>query len=272
MREKIIYYKRNLPHYQSPDHTFFITFRLAGSLPVWKINQLKEERDKEYKRIAGYDNELIKTAKYRQYNSQYFVKFDKLLDNSDYGPKWLGERGVAEIVKNTIHYYDEKKYHLICYCIMPNHIHMVIKPVDLIVDRSGTSGASINNSNITNTRNSAGSASRYIKPKPVDLIVDRSGTSGASINNSNITDTRNSAGSASRYIITRILQDLKCKTAIRSNKFLNRSGAFWQNESYDHVVRNEDELYKIIKYILNNPVKAGLCLTADEWEWSYYKL
>ena len=36
------------------------------------------------------------------------------------------------------------------------------------------------------------------------------------------------------------------------------SGAFWQHESYDHVVRDEQELIRIVRYILNNPVKAGL--------------
>jgi len=76
--------------------------------------------------------------------------------------------------------------------------------------------------------------------------------------------------SASLYIVTKILQDLKSKTALKCNKILNRSGAFWQHESYDHVVRNNQELRRIVEYVLNNPVKAGLTEKWDNWKWSYY--
>ncbi len=38
-----IYYKRNLPHYKPPGYTFFVTFRLAGSLPVAVIEKPKAE-------------------------------------------------------------------------------------------------------------------------------------------------------------------------------------------------------------------------------------
>jgi len=78
--------------------------------------------------------------------------------------------------------------------------------------------------------------------------------------------------SSSRTIpaVTKIMQDLKKYTAREANKILQREGDFWQHESYDHVVRNVDELNKIVKYVLNNPVKAGLCKTSDDWVWSYY--
>ena len=74
---------------------------------------------------------------------------------------------------------------------------------------------------------------------------------------------------ASYYIVTKILQDLKSKTALKANKILNRSGAFWQHESYDHVVRDEKELRRIVEYVLNNPVKAGFCEKWEDWQWSY---
>jgi len=51
---------------------------------------------------------------------------------------------------------------------------------------------------------------------------------------------------------------LKGRTARLSNQFLNRKVTFWRRESYDHVVRNEKEFERILGYILNNPVKAGL--------------
>jgi REP element-mobilizing transposase RayT len=74
----------------------------------------------------------------------------------------------------------------------------------------------------------------------------------------------------STYIVTDILKSLKWYTALRCNKLLKHSGAFWQHESYDHVVQDEKELRRIVEYILNNPVKAGLCEKWEDWQWSYY--
>ena len=71
------------------------------------------------------------------------------------------------------------------------------------------------------------------------------------------------------YRVTRILQHLKKNTAIKCNRVLNRTGAFWQHESYDHVVRDADELKRIVEYVLNNPVKAGLADTPEQWEYNY---
>jgi len=74
----------------------------------------------------------------------------------------------------------------------------------------------------------------------------------------------------SRYIMTDILRLIKGATAREANKILNRTGTFWQHESYDHVVRDEKELNRIIWYTINNPVKAGLVKNAKNWKWSYY--
>ncbi len=45
--------------------------------------------------------------------------------------------------------------------------------------------------------------------------------------------------------------------------------AFWQHESYDHVVRNEREYERILAYIVNNPVKAGLVSDWQEWPYTF---
>ncbi len=76
---------------------------------------------------------------------------------------------------------------------------------------------------------------------------------------------------SSPYVVTRILENLKWYTALKSNKILNREGQFWQHESYDHVIREAEELERTIWYVLNNSVKAALAKTWDEWKWSYVK-
>ena len=67
----------------------------------------------------------------------------------------------------------------------------------------------------------------------------------------------------------RILQLLKRRTARQANKILKRQGTFWQAESYDHVVRDADELTRIIWYTVNNPVKAGLVSDWEAWPWTH---
>ena len=66
----------------------------------------------------------------------------------------------------------------------------------------------------------------------------------------------------------RLLQSLKGFTAREANRVLNRTGEpFWQAESYDHWVRDEPEYARIVSYIENNPVKAGLVEHSGEYQW-----
>ncbi len=62
---------------------------------------------------------------------------------------------------------------------------------------------------------------------------------------------------------------LKGRTGYACAKLLGRKGAFWQHESYDHVVRNENEFMRILEYIANNPVKAGLVKNWQDWAYTY---
>ncbi len=65
-----------------------------------------------------------------------------------------------------------------------------------------------------------------------------------------------------------ILQSLKRRTAAECNRLLGRSGTFWQKESYDRLVRGQGSLERVVCYVEQNPVKAGLCTTAAAWEFS----
>ena len=60
------------------------------------------------------------------------------------------------------------------------------------------------------------------------------------------------------YSMSAIMHSLKLYTARQCNLLLEQSGRFWQHENYDHVVRDDHERRRIINYVLNNPVTAGL--------------
>ncbi|HZN34394.1 MAG TPA: transposase [Pirellulaceae bacterium] len=64
-----------------------------------------------------------------------------------------------------------------------------------------------------------------------------------------------------------IMHSLKGYTAHQANKILGRSGAFWQHESYDHWIRDENELERVVDYISANAVKAQLAQRTTDWYW-----
>lgn len=211
MERDATYYRRNLPHLQPPGATFFITFRLAGSLPSEVILRLKEEEEQNEKHLLKIKDEKERKKRIADQRKRYFSRFDETLDNAVDGPHWLKDERVAKVVADAIHYRDGKEYDLIANCIMPNHVHMVLTPIETVGRRA-----------------------------------------------------------SSPYILTNILENLKWYTALKANRILRRKGAFWQHESYDHVVRNGKELERIIWYVMNNPVKAGLVTNAEDWKWGYY--
>jgi REP element-mobilizing transposase RayT len=69
--------------------------------------------------------------------------------------------------------------------------------------------------------------------------------------------------------LSRITHWIKGRTAREANLLLGRTGEpFRQEESYDHWVRNENEFHRIVAYIEENPVSAGLTTTPEDWPWS----
>jgi REP element-mobilizing transposase RayT len=61
-----------------------------------------------------------------------------------------------------------------------------------------------------------------------------------------------------------IMRWLKWTTARRCNQVLGRAGVFWQDESFDHWIRNSCEMESLIAYVEGNPEAAGL----KNWPWS----
>jgi REP element-mobilizing transposase RayT len=69
--------------------------------------------------------------------------------------------------------------------------------------------------------------------------------------------------------IEQITHRMKGLTAHQANLILSRQGQrFWQDESFDHWVRNPAEGEKIRTYIERNPVAAGLVARPQDWPWS----
>jgi len=122
------FYRRNLPHWQPQDGVFNICFRLYGSLPVEVVKNLKAARDMRMRELLeDIENEEEAKEIIAKERDLYFGKFDALLDSGDYGPTYLRQPEIAQIVADCLQYWHEKgRYKLICFCIMPNHVHLIL--------------------------------------------------------------------------------------------------------------------------------------------------
>jgi REP element-mobilizing transposase RayT len=68
--------------------------------------------------------------------------------------------------------------------------------------------------------------------------------------------------------LSQIMHRIKGRSARDANLILSRKGQFWEHESFDHVIR-PGKLVRTVKYVLQNPVKAGLIGDWREWRWSF---
>jgi REP element-mobilizing transposase RayT len=68
--------------------------------------------------------------------------------------------------------------------------------------------------------------------------------------------------------LSKIMFALKGRSARECNLILDRRGAFWEHESFDHAIRN-GKFDETVRYVLNNPGKAGLVNDWQEWPWNY---
>jgi REP element-mobilizing transposase RayT len=115
------FYRRNLPHFHPQRGCFFITSRLADSISKEKIRELEllKARLTNAERLSQKELKIIK--------SHHFKRFDSSLDDALNGPLWLKKDNIAQIVADSLKFYDSTEYDLYCYSIMSNHVHSVLQ-------------------------------------------------------------------------------------------------------------------------------------------------
>lgn len=117
----------DLPHWHQDGKIQFVTFRLSDSLPQTKIEALKHEiADFSAKHPRPWNEDVKK-----EYWKVIGPVQHKLLDNG-YGACILKDPCIHKIVSDAILFMDGRKYHVLAFVIMPNHVHM------LLVGRTGS--------------------------------------------------------------------------------------------------------------------------------------
>lgn len=199
-------HRRYLPHYQEKNRHYSLNWRLDGELPAQikqSLGEMKEllrqfrSNDQPEKAENLLKHYIAATKKYDEQLGKYPPTGISLCDNPN-----------GNVIRTAFHFYDGNLYDLHAYCIMPNHIHLLIRP--------------------------------FTEDDGVQVKLSE------------------------------IVKRLKSYTSREIGKLNNSTGKLWRADYFDRQIRNESDYYYSVKYILNNPVKAGLIDNPDDWRFSYY--
>jgi putative transposase len=231
--QPITVYQRHLPHWRQDGATYFVTFRLADSLPQSKLDELaalKEAWERQHPRQRPPSGTALLSRRATVQESrptdelahqlrqhppsgtalpsrratvqesrptdelarQLQERIERWLDQG-MGSCPLKQPSLAAFLTSAMHRFDDDRYELDCYVVLPNHAHVIVRPL-------------------------------MPTTHPIEAIV----------------------GSWKKYSSRRI------------NRALQQTGDLWQDESYDRLVRDEEHLWRAIQYIGANPDKAGL--------------
>lgn len=170
----------------------FVTFRLYDSLPKEVLLQAKMVVECSQ---SSHCQAHKDAARHRE-----MIRLIDRYEDAGYGQCFLSNPRVAEIVQDTLRAHDGVKYNLLEWCIMPNHVHVLI-----------------------------------------NVLGD--------------------------WSLSQILHSWRSYTAQRANEILGRKGQFWMHEYFDRYIRDQKHYVSVVNYIANNPVKAGLAVSVDQWRW-----
>jgi putative DNA methylase len=178
------WYSRNyLPHLDAPGLLQSVTFRLHDALPEEVVERLAGELKR---------GEISDTEKRRRVEAYM---------DAGHGACWLRRADIAELVQGALWHFDGQRYRLLAWCVMPNHVHVLIETVE-------------------------------------------------------------------GYPLHQVVHSWKSYTANLANQWLGRDGPFWYRDYFDRYVRDAEHFARVVFYIENNPVKAGLVARAEEWRFS----
>jgi 1-hydroxy-2-methyl-2-(E)-butenyl 4-diphosphate synthase len=192
-----------LPHWKLDGGTYAVTFRLADSLPSASLNRYQNQRASLLEQLQA----LSRAEDSRSVFDQMLDLRSQLADlqsseidtelSQGHGECLFKNDDLAKLVADAMKHFDGTRYELLAWCVMPNHVHAVLKMAE-----------------------------------------------GGELE--------------------KVLHSWKSFTSHEINKRLGRSGTIWQKESYDHLVRDGEDLRNQVAYVLDNPGKARL----GGWKWA----
>ena len=115
----------NLPHWQCNDAIYHISFRLADSVPQSVRERWLREREFLIADAKQHGKELSEETE-RKAQYLYSEQIEKYLDLG-HGKCYLSKAEIAKLVANSLTHFDNVRYRLHAWCIMPNHVHVIVE-------------------------------------------------------------------------------------------------------------------------------------------------
>jgi putative DNA methylase len=176
-----------LPHWEKPGGIYFVTFRLAGSLPREVIEAARAESREN--RTGGRPT----SARGKRVAMR---RIERYLDEGA-GAAHLRNPEAAKVVAEALSQFDGTRYELYAWCVLPNHVHVALRPLG-------------------------------------------------------------------NWRLRTIVHSWKSFTGKKLLGLLGLKPPFWQRGYFDRLVRDGEEFTRIVRYVAQNPAKAGL----KNWRWA----
>jgi putative transposase len=190
--------QRKLPHWSQPGTVAFITWRTFDSMPTAVVKRWRADRDRWLcthaidpaqpnwrEKLYELDRRLVNA-----FLEAFWKRWQDALDDC-HGACVLRTPELAEIVAKSLRHFDNDRYLLLDFVVMPNHVHLLAAFPD------------------------------------EDAMLNQ-------------------------------CKSWKHYTATHINRRLRQRGRLWQQDGFDHLVRNEDQFAYLRRYIAENPHKARL--------------
>jgi REP element-mobilizing transposase RayT len=115
-----------LPHVKLEGASYFVTFRLADSLPREVLLRFERERDEHLRRLASAAPGP--SSSQDEISREFRRKVERYLDRG-IGKCHLRCPDVAGLVADALRYFDNDRYVLDDWTVMPNHVHVIVWPM-----------------------------------------------------------------------------------------------------------------------------------------------
>ena len=123
-KEPVAFLTGDLPHWRQDGATYFVTFRLADSLPQERLEQWRKERD-EWRAAHPEPHD---EATRKDYYERFPQRLQQWLDAGT-GSCVLNMPEVKQLVENALRHFDGDRYRLDEFTVAPNHVHVLVSPL-----------------------------------------------------------------------------------------------------------------------------------------------
>jgi REP element-mobilizing transposase RayT len=112
-----------LPHWQQDSVPVFVTWRLADSVPAAKLDEWNYERECWLKAHGDTDSAQVR----EEYRRRFMRSMHDWLDRG-HGQCLLRVPESRKVLVEALHFFDQERYELQAYVVMPNHVHVLFRP------------------------------------------------------------------------------------------------------------------------------------------------